>query len=271
MGGDRAPRPLSKLSLSTFRKPSPSPTSAPVGTVAPSTVVQDGSFMDVLSLKLSEVVSRALAQPTGPAAPGELLAGRRPIPGGRGRALGALIISYVTSITALYVYSLTRWNNREVDASRENPHVYRAVVRTLQRPLSVLLTNRSSNLVSLISSPAFSTPAAPIPQNPDLNATQLHAVSFATFASELLESFDETGLGVEVDTRGESLRNIQEGLLSIVKRVVDPLIAGIKQELLPTLDALENAPSSPAGPTGAAAKASGGIKSPGPNPSIMTL
>ena len=125
--------------------------------------------------------------------------------------------------------------------------------------------------MSLISSPAFSTPAAPTPQNPDLNATQLHAVSLATFAGELLESFDEIGLGVEVDTRGESLRNIREGLLSIVKRVVDPLIAGIKQELLPALDALENAPSSPAGSTGAAAKASGGIKSPVPHPSIMTL
>ncbi|EJF65558.1 hypothetical protein DICSQDRAFT_99486 [Dichomitus squalens LYAD-421 SS1] len=250
--GDRAARPLSKLSLSTFRKPSPSPVSLPAGAAAPSTVVQDGSFMEVLSLKLSEAVSRALAQPTGPAAPGELLAGRRPIPSGRGRALGALIVS-------------------EINASRENPHVYRAVIRTLQRPLSVLSTNLSSNLVSLISSPAFGSPAAPTPQNPELNATQLHAVSLATFAGELLESFDEIGLGFEVDTRGESLRSIREGLVSIVKRVVDPLIAGIKHELLPILDALETAPSPPVGPTSSAGKSSGGIKSPVPHPAIMTL
>lgn len=91
MGIDRAARPLSKLSLASFRRPSPSPASMTV--VPPSTVVQDGSFMEVLGLKLSEAVSKALAQPAGPAAPGESLAGRRPIPSGRGRALGLLIVS----------------------------------------------------------------------------------------------------------------------------------------------------------------------------------
>ena len=55
--------------------------------------VQDGSFMEVLSLKLSEAVSKALAQPPGPGVPGEVLAGRRPIPTGRGRTLGSLIVS----------------------------------------------------------------------------------------------------------------------------------------------------------------------------------
>lgn len=85
-------RPLSKLSLSNFRRPSPSPATS--SGAPPSTVVQDGSFMEVLSLKLSEAVSKALAQPPGPATiPGELLAGRRPIPPGRGRTLGALIVS----------------------------------------------------------------------------------------------------------------------------------------------------------------------------------
>ena len=91
VGSERAPRPLSKLSLSNFRRSSP--VSAPSATAPSPTVVQDGSFMEVLSLKLSEAVSKALAQPAGPAAPGELLAGRRPIPPGRGRTLGALIVS----------------------------------------------------------------------------------------------------------------------------------------------------------------------------------
>ena len=95
--------------------------------------------------------------------------------------------------------------------------------------------------MSLISSPAFSTPAAPTPQNPNLTPPSF-TVSLVTFAGKLLESFDEIGLGVEVDIGGESLKNIREGLLSIVERVVDPLIAGIKQELLPAPDALENAP-----------------------------
>ncbi|RDX42055.1 hypothetical protein OH76DRAFT_1411509 [Lentinus brumalis] len=244
---DRA-RPLSKLALSNFRRPSPSP--APP-TVPSSTVVQDGSFMEVLSLKLSEAVSKALAQPPGPGAPGEILAGRRPIPPGRGRTLGALILS-------------------EVKASKDNTHLYRAVIRTLHRPLSVLQLNLSNMLIPLISSPAFHTPAAPTPQEPSLNATQLHAVALATFAGELLEYFDEIGLGVEVDTRAENLKTTRESLVSIVKRVVEPLINGIKSELMPLIEGLETVPPPPA-PASTAGKTSGAIKSPVPHPSIMSL
>ncbi|KAI0744240.1 hypothetical protein C8Q80DRAFT_1185765 [Daedaleopsis nitida] len=243
-------RPLSKLSLSTFRRPSPSPA---IQNGAPSsTVVQDGSFVEVLGLKLSEAVSKALAQPAGPATnPGELLAGRRPIPPGRGRTLGALIVS-------------------EIEASRENPHLYRAVIRTLQRPLSVLLTNLSNNLIPLLSSRAFHTPAVPTPQEPQFNATQLHAIALATFAGELLESFDEIGLGVDVDTRGESLKGVRDGLISIIKRVVDPILNAVKNELVPLIEALETVPTPPA-TNGTATKASGGIKSPIPHPSIMSM
>lgn len=91
LGFDRAPRPLNKLSLSNFRRPSPAPNTAP--TPAPTPLIQDGSYLEVLGLKLSEAVSKALAQPTGPAAANEQVSGRRPIPQGRGRALGALIAS----------------------------------------------------------------------------------------------------------------------------------------------------------------------------------
>jgi hypothetical protein len=96
LGLDRAPRPLNKLSLSNFRRPSPAPSAVPAPT--PATLVQDGTYLEMLSLKLSEAVSKALAQPTGPAAASEQVAGRRPIPQGRGHALGALIASYVSLI-----------------------------------------------------------------------------------------------------------------------------------------------------------------------------
>lgn len=135
----------------------------------------------------------------------------------------------------------------------------------------MLLTNLSSNLVALISTPAFTNPAALNAQNPELNATQLHAIAFATFAGELLESFDEIGLGMEVDTRGESLRTIREGLVSIVKRVIDPLMARAKSDLLPVLQALETVPAAPAATTGTVGKATGAIKSPVPHASIMAL
>ena len=87
VGLEKASRPLNKLSLGSFRRPSPAsgPSSVPV--------VQYGSYLEMLSLKLSEAVSKALAQPTGPAAVNEQVGGRRPIPAGRGHALGALITS----------------------------------------------------------------------------------------------------------------------------------------------------------------------------------
>jgi hypothetical protein len=89
-----APRPdsglpfeRSRLSLTNFRRPSPAPCPTPTP------LIQDGSYLEVLSLKLSEAVSKALAQPAGPATSSEQLSGKRPIPIGRGRALGALIAS----------------------------------------------------------------------------------------------------------------------------------------------------------------------------------
>ncbi|EMD37584.1 hypothetical protein CERSUDRAFT_83328 [Gelatoporia subvermispora B] len=244
MATERVPRSLSKLSLSTFRRPSPAPAPAQTQGVAPITVTQDGSYIEVLSLKLSEAVSKALAPSTGPAPPNEVLNGRRPVPAGRGRALGALIAS-------------------EIKASRENPHLHRAMMRTLHRPLSVLLTNLSGMLVPLLSSSAFLTPPAPTPQAPQPNATQLHAVGIATFAGELLETFDDLGLGAETDMRGDGLKSIREGLASIVKRVIEPLMNGIKNELMPAIQALEHPPV-------AGGKVLAGIK-PVNHPSVASL
>lgn len=67
-------------------------------TQPPTSIVHDGSYMEVLSLRLSEAISRALAQPSGQGKPSELLNGRRPIPAGRGRELGNLIATYVHSM-----------------------------------------------------------------------------------------------------------------------------------------------------------------------------
>src|SRR6266404_1350644 len=78
---DKASRTISKLSLTGFKKP------CPVQPSQTAAIVQDGSYLQVLSLKLSEGISRALAQPagTGTAPVNESLNGRRPIPAGRGR------------------------------------------------------------------------------------------------------------------------------------------------------------------------------------------
>jgi hypothetical protein len=87
-GSDRPSRPLNKIAMGLRRV-----TPATSRTSSPAPLVQDGTYLEALSLKLSEAVSKALAQPSGAVAPGELLGGRRPIPAGRGTALGALIAS----------------------------------------------------------------------------------------------------------------------------------------------------------------------------------
>jgi hypothetical protein len=77
--------------MSTFRRPSPAASSTPAATT-PVPLVQDGSYLETLSLKLSEAVSKTLAQPPAQAAAtNDVLNGKRPIPAGRGQALGALI------------------------------------------------------------------------------------------------------------------------------------------------------------------------------------
>ena len=70
-----------------LRRPSPPTTPAPSPTPPPT--VQDGSYLQTLGLKLSEATSRALAPVLGGGS--DSLKGRRPLPPGRGRALGALI------------------------------------------------------------------------------------------------------------------------------------------------------------------------------------
>ncbi|KAJ7251815.1 hypothetical protein B0H12DRAFT_1018358 [Mycena haematopus] len=220
---ERTPRPLTKLSsLSNFRRPSPAP--APPSPIAPAPLVQDGSYLETLALKLSEAVSKALAQPSGPSVVTDMVGGKRPIPSGRGRALGALIAS-------------------ELAATRENPHLNRAIIRSLLRPLSVLLSNLSAHLLPIISSPLFLSPPAPTVQAPTPNPTQLHALAISAFASEILEVFDELTLGLDADARGDGLKVIREGLVSIINRVVNPLVAGIRAEMMPLLQALE-APNS---------------------------
>ncbi|KAJ7782900.1 hypothetical protein B0H16DRAFT_1877399 [Mycena metata] len=220
---ERTARPLTKLSsLSNFRRPSPAP--APPSPIAPAPLVQDGSYLETLALKLSEGVSKALAQPTGLPIVTDAVGGKRPIPSGRGRALGALIAS-------------------ELAATRENPHLNRAILRSLLRPLSVLLSNLSAHLLPLLSSPLFLSPPAPSVQAPTPNPTQLHALALSAFAGEVLEVFDELALGLDADTRGDGLKIIREGLVSIVNRVVNPLVAGIRAEMMPLLEALE-APNS---------------------------
>lgn len=135
--------------------------------------------------------------------------------------------------------------------------------------MSVLLTNLSTNLLPLISAPAFLAPAAPSVSAPSPNPTQLHALAYATFAGELIEAFNDMGLGLDSDMRGDGLKAVREDLASMVKRVVGPLAQGIKNELCPLLEALESPAAAPASAPASGAK---GPKLPAPaHPSIGAL
>lgn len=149
---------------------------------------------------------------------------------------------------------------REIKASRENPYLYRAVLRTLHRPLSVLVNNLSANLLPLLSSPDFSSPVTPSQHLWQPNATQLHALGYANLAGELLDTFDLVGLGLESDMRGDGLKVVRDGLVSVVKRVVDPLVTGIKKDLMPHIEALEFNNSTSSSPYGSPAKTPGATK-----------
>jgi hypothetical protein len=118
--------------------------------------------------------------------------------------------------------------NRELKSSEGNVHLYRAIVRSLQKPLCVLLTNLSAYLSPLLALPAVSPTTT-------LNPTQIHALAIATFAAELLEKFQE----LTYDGRINGLMDIREGLISLVTRVTNYLVSGLKNELMQLVDALE--------------------------------
>lgn len=127
----------------------------------------------------------------------------------------------------------------ELRAVHDNPHLHRAVLRSLQRPFTVLMTNLSSQLLPLLLSPSFHSTPSISNQFSFPNPVQLHALSIANFAEEVLQLFDELCLGVDNDVRGDGLRSIREGFASLINRVVNPLITGIRMELIPLMEALE--------------------------------
>lgn len=216
--------PLNRLTLSAKKSRSSIPIEGtPPGTPSPpQTLLQDGSYLEALSLKLSEGTSKALAPapliPSGAAVPDDVFNGRRALPAGRGRALGNII-------------------SGELNAAKDNVQLQRAIVRQLHRPLSVLLTNLSAQLLPIISSPKFN----PTEWTPSSSAAQLHALALAAFARELLQAFDEMRLGVTglSDARGDGLQGVREGLEHIIGRVVNPLVASIKQDLYSIVPDLE--------------------------------
>jgi hypothetical protein len=115
-------------------------------------------------------------------------------------------------------------------------------LRSLRRPLPALLASLSNKVLRQPSSPEFLNPPAPTIHAPNPNPTQNHALDLATFAGELLEVFDQLGLGINSDARGGGLKLTREALWSVITRIIHPLVAGIKAELVLLIEALEVPP-----------------------------
>lgn len=77
------------------------------------------------------------------------------------------------------------------------------------------------------------------------NPVQAHALAVAKFCEELLQVFDEMTLGLDVDSRGDGLKPVRDGLGSLIKRVINPLIGAIRAELIPLVEALETPNTTP--------------------------
>ncbi|KAG9083920.1 hypothetical protein FRC06_004313 [Ceratobasidium sp. 370] len=217
-------RPLGKLHLSAaFRRASPSPTPIPTAGMDKTTTGTGSSYLDALALKLSEAAGKAIASPT-PAhnSDGLLLNGRRPLPLGRGKALGQLIVS-------------------EMNAAALNGNdLLRASLRALHRPLNVLLSNISGLLAPLVGA-APTNVLVPSSGWVGNGAAQAHALGLVCMVGELLEALE--GLPGDCNkVGGEGLRSIKEGLEGVIKRVVNPVFAAVRTELGTLVDALEAAP-----------------------------
>ncbi|KAH7108459.1 hypothetical protein BKA62DRAFT_609801 [Auriculariales sp. MPI-PUGE-AT-0066] len=224
-------------SLTAFKRAnSPAPVQV---SSAPPTLIQDGSYLQALGLKLSEAVTKALALPTCPVGIMSefVVDGKGPLPSGRGRCLGSMIAS-------------------ELRATECNVNLQRAFLRALQRALSILLTSINGHLLPLVSTPTFTAPFNLSAAGP-FNPTQIHALALATFAGELVESLEALGLGTSPEASssssasanarstlliGDGLRPIREGLEGIISKVATPLFAQIRKELLPILEGLEHPP-----------------------------
>ena len=99
---------------------------------------------------------------------------------------------------------------------------------------------------------------------------QAHAISVAVFAGEILDRLDELELDGNIDHRGDGLNNFREGFVSLISRVTNPLMNGIKVEMLSLLQGLENI--NPACIASVNTKTSGGVKTTSnQHPSIASL
>ncbi|KZO92590.1 hypothetical protein CALVIDRAFT_303890 [Calocera viscosa TUFC12733] len=181
-------------------------TAATVGLVAE-------SYCTLLGMKLNEAVAKALIGAT----EGPLWDRRRPVPAGKGKALGLLISGEFTS-----------------GPNSSDTFTQRAILRSVQRPLSVLLTNIQGLMTPLLASPQF-LPTRPLPAT--LPAAQVHALALAAFAGELHDALLVPNAPRFVN---EGLAPYRAQLSALETRACLPIVTALKATLTSVVADLSN-------------------------------
>jgi len=196
--GSRAPTP---------RMAQPSLPAGGDGTTTPQT-----GYMDVLGLRLNDSVNKACL--------GVDFKAKKGFKQGSGWGVGEAVV-------------------KEMPTPQSDAYLLRAVLRTAVRSLSIYITRLESILLPAITDPTFIAPlnlSATASAHP-LNAVQYFALSVAHTAWQTCEKLEQTlETGTWPRFVGEALRPVMDKLDLVVGKVVQPLLLGLKRDLMASLN-----------------------------------
>ncbi|WWC67751.1 uncharacterized protein I206_101663 [Kwoniella pini CBS 10737] len=194
---------------------------APNGATTETAGIQ-AKHMDVIGLRLNEVVNRACA--------GVDFKAKKGFKKGTGWSLGEAVV-------------------KELPFPPSDAYLIRAVLRTSVKALSIYTTRLETLLLPALTDPAFSSALninAQAPAAHPLNPTQYFVLSVAHAAWETCEVLEQTlETGTWPRFVQETLRPVMDKLDLVVSKVIQPLMLGLKRDLVASLS--KNEGTSPAG------------------------
>ena len=203
------------------RAPTPRLNSTPIPTGGDGTATPQTGYMDVLGLRLNESVNKACL--------GVDFKAKKGFKQGSGWGVGEAVV-------------------KEMPTPQSDAYLLRAVLRTAVRSLSIYITRLESILLPAITDPTFIAPlnlSAAVSSHP-LNPVQYFALSVAHTAWQTCETLEQTlETGTWPRFVSEALRPVMDKLDLVVGKVVQPLLLGLKRDLIAALSRTDGA--SPAG------------------------
>ncbi|KIR59018.1 hypothetical protein I314_05002 [Cryptococcus bacillisporus CA1873] len=205
------------------RTSSPRSTASPFPAATPGEQTPSGGYMDVIGLRLNETVNKASA--------GVDFKTKKGFKKGSGFAIGEAVV-------------------KELPSPPSDAYLMRAVLRISVRALSIYVTRLESLLLPSLTDASFIAPLniSTSTAHP-LNPVQYFALSVAHTAWETCEILEQT-----LETAQwprfvqETLRPVMDKLDLVVSKVVQPLLLGLKRDLITSLTRTEGT-SPPGGKT----------------------